>query len=186
LTVVGQAQDIKMGYLGKTTEKKVMQMYENKTARYTIEGPLHLGIILGGGNGDGLKVASDYAIPVGIAFQIQDDILGMFGSEKKLGKPVGSDIEEGKQTILVIKALANSNRKQGQKLLSILGKSGIGKNEIEEVRKVIIETGALEYAQKIAKELIKKGKSAVENSKISNEARDFLIGIADYMIQREL
>jgi geranylgeranyl diphosphate synthase, type I len=186
LTVVGQAQDIKMGYLRKTNEEEVMRMYENKTARYTIEGPLHLGMILGGGSSEMLKIASAYAIPVGIAFQIQDDILGIFGSEKKLGKPVGSDIEEGKQTLLVIKAFEKSKPAQKKKLLSILGKQGVTLKEVDEARRIIIDSGALDYAKSKSYNLIKKGKEEIVKTKMQPEAKDFLLGVADYMISRDL
>ena len=89
----------------KRREKEILEVHRNKTAKYTVEGPLHLGAMLAGADEKILKVFSDYAVPVGIAFQIQDDILGAFGNEKKLGKPVCSDLREGKQTLLVAKAL---------------------------------------------------------------------------------
>nr|MBP9728468.1 polyprenyl synthetase family protein [Candidatus Moranbacteria bacterium] len=95
-TVVGQARDIYMEYKREATEEEILSMYRNKTAKYTVEGPLHLGAIMAGASEELLTLLSDYAIPLGIAFQIQDDILGIFGSAKRLGKPVGSDIEEGK------------------------------------------------------------------------------------------
>jgi geranylgeranyl diphosphate synthase type I len=186
LTVIGQSQDVKMGYRMKATEKEVLEMYENKTARYTIEGPLHLGAILGEAKGSLLYSLSAYAIPVGIAFQIQDDILGMFGSEKKLGKPVGSDIEEGKQTILIINAREKADKLQKAILDNLLGKEKPSLKELEIFRKVIVETGALEYSQNMAKRMIDKGKKALENVKINKEAKDFLLGVADYMASREV
>src|SRR4030042_6057598 len=111
-----------MEYKKKTTEKEVLKMYEYKTAKYTIEGPLHLGAILAGADDKLLKTFSAYAIPVGIAFQIQDDILGLFGDEKKLGKPVGSDIRQGKFTILAAKAVEKASGKQKKIIKNILGK----------------------------------------------------------------
>jgi geranylgeranyl diphosphate synthase type I len=161
-------------------------MYEYKTAKYTIEGPLHLGGILAGASDDLIDCFSDYAVPIGIAFQIQDDILGIFGNESKLGKPVGSDISSGKQTILVLKALEKADKKQRKIMGEILGKKNLAMKEIEKFRNIIRDTGSLEYARKISTDFIYQGKNAIESAKINREAKDFLTGIADYMISREV
>lgn len=186
MTVIGQARDIYMEQKKKATEKEVLRMYEYKTAKYTIEGPLHLGAILGGANDEMLKQLSRYAVPVGVAFQIQDDILGAFGNEKKLGKSVGSDIESGKQTILVVKAREKANNTQRKILDNTLGKKNLTAKEIESFRNVIRETGSLDYARKISTDLIYQGKKAIETAKINRETGDFLVGIAEYMINREI
>jgi len=186
MTVIGQSQDIFIEYKKEATEKEILSMYENKTAKYTIEGPLHLGATLNGATDEELKMLSSYAIPIGIAFQIQDDILGIFGSEKKLGKQVGSDIEEGKQTILVAKAREFGNKSQKEILNNILGKKNLAIKDIEAFQQMIIASGSLEYANKMARELILQGKAALDNMKIEPEAKDFLEGIAQYMIEREL
>lgn len=185
-TVVGEAKDFYIEYKGRATEKEVMEMYEYKTAKYTIEGPLHLGAVLGGANEKILLEISDYSVPVGIAFQIQDDILGVFGDEKKLGKKVGSDIEEGKLTILVTKAREKGTREQKKKLNEILGKRNLSKNDIEVFRSIIRETGALDYASGKAMKLIEEGKKALLRMEVRKETKDFLLGMADYMIDREV
>jgi geranylgeranyl diphosphate synthase type I len=184
--VIGQSQDVYIEYRKKASEREVLKMYENKTAKYTIEGPLHLGAILAGAKDELLDALSKYAVPVGIAFQIQDDILGIFGSEKKLGKPVGSDIEEGKQTLLVVKAGEKADRSQLKKMNYLLGKPNLNHREIEEFRNIITDTGSLDYAKNLARKLITKGKQALISAKIKKETKDFLLGIADYMISREL
>lgn len=185
-TVIGQAQDFYIQYRGETTEKEVLKMYENKTAKYTIEGPLHLGAILGGATEEALNGLSLYAIPIGIAFQIQDDILGIFGSEEKLGKTIGADIIEGKQTLLVVKAKEKANKNQKKVLNSLLGKKDLTQAEIKEFRNIIRETGALDYANDLAKKLIEKSKNELKNLQIDQEAKNFLMEIADFMIEREL
>ncbi|MCX6763663.1 MAG: polyprenyl synthetase family protein [Candidatus Moranbacteria bacterium] len=184
-TVVGESQDIYIEYQGRASEKEVLKMYENKTAKYTIEGPLHLGAILAGASDKLIENLSRYAIPVGIAFQIQDDILGTFGSEKKLGKSVGSDIIEGKQTLLVVKAREKADRNQKNILKNILGKKNLSGKEIEEFRKIIHETGALDYAVNLARKFIQEGKGELEKIKIESEAKEFLTEVADFMVERE-
>ena len=184
-TVIGQVKDFYIEYKGKATEKDIMAMYEYKTAKYTIEGPLHLGALLGGMDKKYLAGLSKYAIPVGIAFQIQDDILGVFGNEEKMGKEVGSDIEEGKITLLVVKAREKADRNQKIILDNLLGKKDLSEKEIKSFRDVIIETGALKYAKEMAGKYVEEGKRVLEKIKMNKEAKDFLQGMADYMIQRE-
>lgn len=183
---IGEAQDVIIEYKGKASEKEVMDVYRNKTAKYTIEGPLHLGAILGGADKIILDKITKFSVPIGIAFQIQDDILGIFGSEKKIGKPVGSDIREGKQTILVIKALENSNKDQKAKLKFLLGKDDLTIAEIQEFRKIIVDTGSLEYSKNLVYSLIQEGKSHIDGIGFNDEAKKFLLAIADYMASREM
>lgn len=187
ITVPGEMMDVIMQYAEEATEEEILKMYECKTARYTFEGPLQLGCILAGGDKKMLKHLSDYALPLGKAFQIQDDILGIFGDEKKIGKPVGSDIIEGKQTLLVIRALESGSAGQKSILNKYLKKKTLTQKEIDEFRAVIVETGALEYAQKLAADFILTSMRAIKKADIKNaEARDFLLGIADYMLNREV
>lgn len=193
VTVIGEAKDVYIEYSGQATEKEVLRMYEYKTAKYTIEGPLHLGAILAGADEKIRGAFTEYAIPLGIAFQIQDDILGIFGSKEKIGKPIDSDIREGKRTILVVKAEEWGNREQKNILKNILGKSDLSVEEIKKFQNVIIETGALEYAKELARKLIAKSQKALSGLKtclpagrVEKEAHDFLEGVAEYMIKREL
>lgn len=187
LTVIGQSKDLYIEYAKKASEEEVLKMYEYKTARYTMEGPLHLGAILGGAQNGMFDVMSRYALPIGIAFQIQDDILGVFGSEEKLGKPVGSDIAEGKFTLLVSKALEwlpKGDRDEFSRLLS-QGES-LGGKDVDRFRSLLESSGSLDYAKGLAQRYISDGKNAMlEESDIRPEARAFLLGIADYMAQRE-
>jgi len=185
-TVIGQVKDLYIEYKNRASEKDVLNMYEYKTAKYTIEGPLHLGAIIGGAKENVLKKMSEYSIPVGIAFQIQDDILGIFGDEKKLGKEIGSDIEEGKITVLVVKAREKANKEQKKLLDEVLGKKNLTLEEVESFRKVIRETGSLDYAKNLAFEYVKKGKKALGKIEIKKEAKDFLLGMADHTIGREM
>ncbi len=185
-TIAGQIKDMAICLKKEITEKDILQIYKYKTAKYTIESPLHLGAILGGASDEVLQSLSKLAILIGIAFQIQDDILGIFGSEKKIGKPVGSDISEGKQTVLISQARKKANEKQKNILENILGEKNLTKKDIEDFRKVIIDTGALEYAKSLAQKYVIESKKEIVKSPIAKKTKDFLIGIADYMMEREV
>lgn len=186
VTVSGEIFDVVLEAKGKALEKEVLEVHENKTAKYTVEGPLQMGATLAGAGDEVSKVYSSYAVPVGIAFQIQDDILGVFGNEKKMGKPVCSDLREGKQTLLIVKALEKGNAGQKKIIKKLLGDKNVTNEEIEEFRQIVRDTGSLEYSKNLAKKMASRGKSALESADIKDEAKKFLIGIADYIVNREV
>lgn len=185
-TVSGEILDVMLEAKGWASEKEILEVHRNKTAKYTVEGPLHLGALLAGADEKILKVLSEYAVPIGIAFQIQDDILGAFGNEKKLGKPVCSDLREGKQTLLIAKALKLGDENDRKIISKLLGNKNISEREVELFRKVLRETGSLSYSRNLAKKYIDKGKKAIENANFDKEVKNFLVGIADYIIEREI
>ena len=188
-TIPGEMVDVLMGAKGSSTEKEIMRMHEGKTARYTFEGPLHLGAVLAGQkrNADLLEAFSSYSLPVGKAFQVRDDILGVFGSVEKLGKSVGADIIEGKQTLLVLKALQNGTKKQAREIKRLLGKKDLTAEEVEDFRGIVRDTGSLKYSQELSEKLVAEALLALKGIDFKNkEAKNFLEGIAEYIIKREV
>lgn len=187
-TVIGQARDVYIEYMRKASEEEILGMYRNKTAKYTVEGPLHLGAILAGASEDLYGKISAYAIPLGTAFQIQDDILGVFGTEQRIGKPVGSDIAEGKITLLVSRALQKGTPEQARRIRELLS---LGERlmpaDVDEFRRILEETGALAGAKEKAADLIKEGKQALEDMKTDIHPRtyEFLSSVSEYMMNRE-
>lgn len=188
-TAYGQTVDIYGEKVGDVDEEYVLNVHKYKTGKYTYENPLHIGAILAGASDEDLKALSEYAIPGGIAFQIQDDILGMFGDEEKMGKSAESDLKEGKWTLLIVKALENANQRQKRILLKALGNKNLTKEDHEAVKKIIIETGSLQYSKDLALKYVMKAKKALQKNKKpywNQEGVDFLEGVAEYMINREL
>ena len=166
-----------------------MDVYRLKTAQYTFECPLHIGAMLAGASRKDLKIISDYAIPAGIAFQIKDDILGMFGDQEKIGKPVGSDLRQGKQTLLIAKALQKASKADREKIKAALGNKNLTKKEVVEILRIIKRIRALEFAEKLAKKHINQAKLALK--KFSRQGRDKdtiqkLDTIADFIIERKV
>jgi geranylgeranyl diphosphate synthase type I len=187
-TVIGQAQDIYMEYKREATEAEILKMYTNKTARYTMERPIQMGLVLAGDSGPLVDRLSGYALPLGIAFQIQDDILGIFGSEAKLGKPVGSDIQEGKLTLLVAYALERGTREQQEEVRRILSVGNtLTADDVERFKGLLIETKSLERAQEAARAYIREGKQVLGavREMVPQRSFDFFEAIADYMAERE-
>jgi len=187
-TVIGQARDIYMEYMGEASETEILDMYRNKTEKYTVEGPLYLGALLAGASKEMLDGFTAYAIPLGIAFQIQDDILGIFGNAKRFGKPIGSDIEEGKVTLLVSRVLRDGTVEQKKRIRALLTLgSNLRQEDIEEFREIIRVTGAFDGTKELAKAYIEEGKHALNEiqNKLDPRAYDFLFSITEYMMERE-
>lgn len=184
-TSVGQLLDLYNEVRKEVTEANVLKVHELKTSRYTVEGPLHLGVILANGGEKDLRIMTDYGIPLGQAFQIQDDVLGMFGKKEKLGKPVDSDLREGKKTLLILKALKQANAEQKEKILSCLGNRNLSHEQANEVRQIIKATGAYDYSKALAEKLVNQAKKAMEQSHFRSEGKEFLLGIAEYLLQRD-
>jgi len=124
-------------------------------------------------------------LPLGIAFQIQDDILGMFADEKKLGKPVGSDLREGKQTLLVYHVMKKAKPADRRRFASLLGNQKVTAKDIKEARRIVRDSGALDYSKELAKKYARQPKRAMTTAKIRKQEKDFFLGIAKYIIERE-
>ena len=183
----GQALDMVLPEreLEEITEEEVLRVAEYKTARYTIEGPLHLGAILAGAGEEELAHLSAYAIPVGIAFQIRDDLLGMFGDEATIGKSAESDLREGKRTLLVLKAWEKASAAQRAILRRALGNPGATATDLAAAREVIESTGAQAATVQRMRELVDRAKETLVDASFAPQMVRFLLELADYVISRE-
>ena len=177
-TCLGQVRELELSLNKDVTEAEVSRLYEQKTAAYTFEAPLLIGAHLAGGSDEALVA---YAKTLGRAFQLQDDILGLFGRQEVIGKPVGSDVREGKRTILMLKALARSDARQKAILESALGKDSM----VEQVRSIIRETGALDATKQEAAGLAAEAKRIMESSGLKSPGKDSLVALADFVVRRE-
>ncbi len=180
----GQILDIKFQAKDKVSRKDVMEVLKFKTAKYTIENPLLLGAILADAPVSLLNKLSAYAVPVGIAFQIQDDILGMFGKEKKTGKAVGADLREGKKTLLIVKALEKALLPDKKFLLNSLGNNALTRKDVERAKNIILETGSLDYAKKLARRMVAFGKKNLNSHLLPSSVKIYLNDLADFVIER--
>jgi geranylgeranyl diphosphate synthase type I len=183
-TGFGQILDLYSEALPEWSENMVLKVQKYKTARYTLEGPLHIGAVLNGASDDQMKALSDYAIPVGIAFQIIDDILGFYGDPKRGGKEDLADIKEGKRTLLIMKALELAREDEKAKILIALGNKDLTVEDAEEVREIIRSCGSEEYSRKMAKELSEQGIKALDGSILDEEVIEFLKDLCDYLLSR--
>ncbi len=138
----------------ESTESEYFDMIAGKTASL-FEKSAKMGAIYANGSDSQISALANFAKNAGIAFQIVDDVIGTFGDETKTGKPIDSDIREGKRTILLIKALENANEEQRKILYKFVGNKHVKDEDVELVRNVMKDTGALVYAKEKAESLFK-------------------------------
>jgi len=181
----GQLLDLMSNLRDDITKKDVILIHQLKTVPYTFDGPVRIGAILAGASKKELNQLAGYTIPLGTAFQIQDDVLGMFGSEEKLGKPVTSDLKEGKKTLLILEALEKAKGKDRETIEINLGNKRTTLNALKEIRTLIKKTNSLDHSKKLASNYVRESIVHLEKIRLRPEGKNFLLGIADYMITRE-
>ena len=186
-TIEGELIDVVLSFEGKykeikDLEEKIMLVYKLKTAFYTIIGPLSLGLILAGIEDDKLEEIRKFGEKVGIGFQIQDDILGIYSD---MGKVIGSDIKEFKQTILYSYVVQNGKYKE--ELFKYYGKENIGEVEINETRRIFKECGAYEYAVNLMNKHYDESLEILKNINwIKDEDKSILCGFIEYLKGRKI
>jgi geranylgeranyl diphosphate synthase type I len=181
----GESMDVLSESEENITEEKMRQIYDLKVSAYTLEGPLHMGGLLAGAPAGDLERMSRYATPLGEAFQIQDDILGLYGDEEKTGKPLGSDIKAGKRTFLVLKALENAPPEHRAFLEERLGSRRLEPGDLDRIRGVVRDAGALDYAVALARRLGDEAREALAGNSWRPEGVAFLEGAVNFVQNRE-
>jgi geranylgeranyl diphosphate synthase type I len=183
---VGQCLDVAApGKAGELRAEAVLEIERRKTGGYTFELPLRLGALLGGGGAALDEALQRYARPLGIAFQIADDLLGTFGAPEQTGKPNASDLREGKRTLLVVSALEAASPADRAALQAGLGRRDLTDAQAEELRAILRSTGAPDAARARARELCEQALAALGPPVPADAARE-LAAIAAYAVQRSL
>lgn len=185
----GQAFDVALEKFSDWTEEDVIALHKTKTAIYTYKNPLFVGAVLAGMDERVLKILDEYSMDGGVAFQLQDDILGVFGDEEETGKSADSDLKQGKRTLLILKALEMGNEKQKEAIKAVWGKNKAKRVDLDRAKKAIEESGSLDYSRKLAKKLAARAAKTAEKLrelKLNSEAIDYIQGIAEYMVEREV
>jgi len=184
-TGYGQGLDVAYEASDHLVEDDVLRVHLYKSAYYTISGPLKLGGILVGLKPSQLKAMEEYGECIGIAFQLRDDELGLFGDEKIIGKPVGSDVRENKNTVLHIKAIELGSDKDRSRLKKLYGKADLNKQDLKLVQQITIDVGALDYSRQLINDLVKKGKKAIPQMASDSCEQEIFGQIADYIVERK-
>ena len=178
--MAGQYLDMLAQAAGDASVESALRVAEHKSAKYTVERPLHLGAAMAGPDSpDEVTAAfSAYGLPLGVAFQLRDDVLGVFGDPAQTGKPAGDDVREGKRTVLLAITLARADTRQAAVISRRLGDPLLDPAGTAEVRTVITETGALAECEQMINRNVARALGALKRAPITAEARDALAELA--------
>jgi geranylgeranyl diphosphate synthase type I len=146
----------------------------HKTAKYTVERPLHLGATMASATKAQLQVLSDYGLAIGEAFQYRDDLLGTFGDSSVTGKPVGGDIREGKRTLLVALLHEKANPQDWAEFNSVLGNQQASDTQINRATEILTDYKISDDVEITINELLEKAMTATSSVEISDATRNEL------------
>jgi len=181
--ITGQFLDVSVQARGRADVDTAMTVLRYKSAKYSIERPLQIGAALSGGTQQHLAELSAFGLPLGEAFQLRDDLLGVFGDPAVTGKPAGDDLIEGKRTVLVALALDAAPPADAAKLDAALG-TRLSVAEVERLRTIIDESGAHEQVEQVIEHLADLALTGLDKADIDDGAREALRGLAGAVTQR--
>lgn len=185
-TGFGQIDDASQ-IIGKLfTEEDILRKYRMKSSYYTFVNPLQLGVTLGGGDTkENMQEIEQFGVDAGIAFQLKDDLLGVFGASKETGKSNTDDLEEGKYTLLVQRALDYAEEADVQYLKDNLGTLTISEEVAQKIQEIFERCGAKEHIEKKIDTYANRAVQQVIASKFWDDgAKDALLAVVDYSIER--
>lgn len=164
--------------IARTSKQDIYNIYDFKTAHYTFATPLASGAILAGAGDGEVERLFQYGIYLGRAFQIKDDILGMFSDEKKIGKSNLTDLKEAKQTLLIWRAYNQTDKYNKKIIKSTLGKKDADIKDLLRIREIVTSTGALDYCQKEIRRSMNQAQRLITCSQISLPYKNTLNALA--------
>jgi geranylgeranyl diphosphate synthase type I len=175
--ITGQFLDVSVQARGAADVDAAMTVLRYKSAKYSIERPLHIGATLAGGDEQRLSMLTAFGLPLGEAFQLRDDLLGVYGDPAATGKPAGDDLIEGKRTVLVALALDGAPADEARRLDAALG-SDLDEADVAELRRIIDDSGAHAQVESVITELAARATTALRTADIDERARGVLLDLA--------
>ena len=176
------------GWHDLTTDQRVARartVIRYKSAKYTIEHPLLIGAAAADVSASDLAALSTYGLDLGEAFQLRDDLLGVFGDPAHTGKPAGDDLREGKRTVLVALALDHASARNTALFDTLLGSPGLGEPGVDELRATITASGAPERVEQMILDLCVSARTALNSaSGLTDQGRAALDALIDVSTAR--
>lgn len=184
--MAGQYLDLLEQARGGGSVERAMRVVRYKSAKYTIERPLHLGAALAGAGPEVFQAYTAYGLPLGEAFQLRDDVLGVFGDPETTGKPAGDDLREGKRTVLVAKALESASPSQAHLLRTHLGDPSLDPEGVATLREVIVDTGALGAVEQLIDSLARQSVEALTTVNLTEPTTSVLTDLVTAATARKV
>ena len=185
-TIEGQALDLGWARDGRydITPTDYLIMATHKTAHYSGAVPLAIGAIVGGGAETQVEALRNYGLDTGLAFQIQDDLLNLVGAKESTKKGFRDDITEGKRTLVVVHALQTLQGAERDRLIEILSSKAKDPAVLAEAVDIMTASGSIDYARSYAENLTSIAKNRLVDMVDPSPARDLLISMADWFVNR--
>lgn len=182
---IGQILDLMGSARHDRRRDKAERICRYKSGKYTIERPLHLGATIAAPDraADALAKLSRYGLPLGDAFQMRDDVMGVFGDPSITGKPVGDDLREGKPTPLLAIAVERATPAE-RAVLDRVGRDDLTDDDVVAVQRIMIECGAVDEMERVIHELSEQAVVALDAIELAGEARRELELLATYVTRR--
>ncbi|WP_413449843.1 polyprenyl synthetase family protein [Georgenia phoenicis] len=184
---VGQYLDVRSQVLPWSEQDDVaraLTVVKHKSARYSVEHPLVLGAALAGAPEDALADLRRVGLPLGVAFQLWDDVLGVFGEPEVTGKPAGDDLREGKRTVLLALALRTADAAQREALQRDVGRPDLSEADVAGLRSILESTGAVEEHQRLIDSHLDEGLAALDTLGLPAESHRLLSELARMLTAR--
>ena len=181
--VTGQFLDVSAQARGASDVDVAMNVLRYKSAKYSIERPLHIGAALAGASAATITQLTRFGLPLGEAFQLRDDLLGVFGDPGTTGKPAGDDLTEGKRTVLGALALDGLSESDARHLDASLGEA-LDDQQVARLRELIDGSGARAQVEDVIGELTDRALAALDEAEIDDHARRVLRRLAASATQR--
>ena len=185
--IAGQYLEMLLAVRRAGSEEELLRVLRLKSGRYTTERPVQLGALLAGAPAATLAALSRWGEAVGEAFQLQDDVLGTFGDAAAVGKPVGSDLAEGKYTFLIHHALAEASAADRAAIEAALGDPALGRAAALAASRAIERSGALDRVREMIEERLAIARAALDDlgeAELTPQGRAFLTGMTDWLGER--
>jgi len=176
--VTGQFLDVSAQARGAADVDTAMTVLRYKSAKYSIERPLHIGAALAGATAQQITQLTRFGLPLGEAFQLRDDLLGVFGDPGETGKPAGDDLREGKRTVLLAHTLAGTDASGRARVEALLGRPDLDAAQVDELRDVIEGSGAVARLEVEISRLAGTARAALDGaSSVDPAAREALLDL---------
>ena len=182
--MAGQFLDIHEQTQKATSVDRSMKIARYKSGKYTIERPLHLGAAMTSASSEIFTALSAYGLPLGEAFQLRDDLLGVFGDPSVTGKPAGDDLREGKRTVLI--AMTNDRQSEAQREIArkYFGKPDLDAQGVAVLREIIESTGAREELESTIERLTDQALTAAQSAVFTQDGNAMLVELANIATKR--
>ena len=186
---VGQYLDLLDGNVWRTIPiseslERAKKVAVYKTAKYSVEHPLVLGAILGSGTAETVSALRAFALPLGFAFQLRDDLLGVFGDESQTGKPSGGDLIEGKRTVLLAIARSQADKSTLAVLDDLIGDPELGEDQIQMLRATLREVGAVDAVENLIEKSRQRALSVLSETGLDETIENALMTLANAISHR--